>query len=266
MSPLANHPAALAILCVLLLWLFTRFGSMLAASTASNDVLPANTAASPTASLALAATLTLLGLLIGMTLATASTRSAQRQLYQQQEADAIRNAYIRAQLLTRPQSTQVRGLLSEYLSRRITAYNATAPIPPPPESETVSLQPSLWRVVLIPTPRRRLAAANLVTESLNSVLTTRGYAQRAWASHIPSADWLLLITTAALVCLLAGFALASIPSVAPGARRSRFLILLPTLIAASFFLIDDLDTPTAGLLHSQPRTLENLTKDLPHLP
>lgn len=264
MSPVIDHPAVLALLCVLILWLFTRLGTLLASR------IPGDNAESPSSSLALAALFTLLGLLIGITLATAAARNTQRQLYEQQEATAIRSAYIRAQLLARPQALAVRSLLAQYLSRRIAAYNATI-IPhaaarqtDPQDPQTSALPPRLWQVVFVPTPARRVPASSLVMESLNTALNTRGYAQRAWSARIPDTDWLLLTLIAALACLLAGFALAPPPG-AP-ATRSRFLILIPTLIAASFFLIDDLDQPSTGLLRTHPQSLETLARDLPRLP
>ena len=259
-SSVTNHPAVLAIVCLLILWLFTRFGIVLATRTAGNHV-PHPSAETSSSALALTASLTLLGLLIGMTLATAAARSTQRQLTEQQEAAAIRSAYIRAQLLNPPQSAAIRGLLAQYLTSRIATYSA-ASAPRPSDPETAAFPPRLWQVVLVPTPSRRIASSTLVISSLNLVLTSRAYARRAWSTRIPATDWLLLILLAALASLLAGFALPP----APTAKRSRFLILLPTLIAASFFLIDALDLSAAGFIRPHAHALQTLATDLPRLP
>lgn len=258
MSPISNHPAVLALLCILLLWLSTLAGASLAARTSGSHP-PAE---SRLKSLALAAILALLGLLLGMTLANAVTRRAQRQLSEQQEATAIRSAYIRARLLTPPQSAATRTLLAQYLNRRIAAYNVSSLNLA--DLEAAALPPRLWQVIVVFTPARRLPAATLVVESLNSVFNARSYAHRVRPACISPTDWLLLLTLAALTSLLAGFALT--PPATPGAGVSWFLILLPALIATSFFLIGYLDQPTTGLGRNHSPALTALARDLSHLP
>jgi hypothetical protein len=72
--------------------------------------------------LAVAATLTLLGLIIGFSFSMATSRYDQRKNLEEEEANAIGTEYLRADLLPAADATQVRALLVEYLNQRILFY------------------------------------------------------------------------------------------------------------------------------------------------
>lgn len=69
-----------------------------------------------------AATLTLLGLIIGFTFSMALGRYNQRKDYEETEANAIGTEYIRADLLPAANAAKVRALLLNYLDQRILLY------------------------------------------------------------------------------------------------------------------------------------------------
>src|SRR6476660_5776537 len=73
-----------------------------------------------------AATLTLLGLIIGFTFSMALNRYDQRKNYEEEEANAIGTEYVRVDFLTEPARTNVKRMLVEYLDLRIKRYDLHA--------------------------------------------------------------------------------------------------------------------------------------------
>ena len=66
-----------------------------------------------------AATLTLLGLILGFSFSMAVTRYDQRKNYEEAEANAIGTEYVRADLMPAEHAARVRDLLKRYLDRRM---------------------------------------------------------------------------------------------------------------------------------------------------
>ncbi|WP_294541978.1 hypothetical protein [uncultured Rhodoblastus sp.] len=201
----------------------------------------------------LAASLTLLGLLIGFTFSMAASHYDQRKNYEEAEANAIGTAFVRADLLPAPQAAQTRELLKLYLDRRIAFYTAgdaaqLAQI----DAETSRLQARLWSVARTagnaqPTPLIALAVAGT-----NDVLNAQGFTQAAWWNRIPLAAWSLMASVAVCCNLLLGF----------HARRSGFLLFLisPLILAIAFFLIADIDSPRGGVIRVAPHNLTNVAQ------
>src|SRR5579862_2318585 len=72
-----------------------------------------------------AATLTLLGLIIGFSFSMATNRYDQRKDLEEAEANAIGTEYLRADLLPSADVVRVRKLLSDYTNQRILFYTNT---------------------------------------------------------------------------------------------------------------------------------------------
>src|SRR5215831_8349204 len=93
----------------------------------------------------LAATLTLLGLIVGFTFSMGLGRYDQRKNYEEEEANAIGTEYARAGLLPAADAAKVRALLLNYLDQRILFYTTRdeqqlAQI----DAQTAKLQAELW--------------------------------------------------------------------------------------------------------------------------
>src|ERR1700721_624183 len=73
-------------------------------------------------SLILAASLTLLALIIGFSFSMATNRYDQRKNFEEAEANAIGTEYLRAHLLPPADAANVRKLLGAYLNQRIAFY------------------------------------------------------------------------------------------------------------------------------------------------
>src|SRR4051812_32759387 len=73
-----------------------------------------------------AATLTLLGLIIGFTFSMALNRYDQRKNLEEEEANAIGTAYLRADLLPTADAAKLRALLKQYAGERVRYYTTRA--------------------------------------------------------------------------------------------------------------------------------------------
>jgi hypothetical protein len=201
-----------------------------------------------------AANLTLLGLLIGFTFSMATSRYEQRKNLEEAEANAIGTEYVRADLLPATDAATVRDLLKRYLDQRVLFYTTrdTQQLREI-DSNTTKLQNELWSVVqaratLQPTPAIALAVAGM-----NDVLNTQGYTQAAWWNRIPLESWILLIAIGIGCNLLIGY----------GAHRPSILfIVVPLAVAASLFLIADIDSPRGGVIRVWPQNLVSLSQNL----
>ena len=206
----------------------------------------------------LAATLTLLGLIIGFTFSMAISRYDQRKNLEEEEANAIGTEYVRADLLPAADGAKVRKLLKEYLNLRLRFYEA------PRDIEIIKaiavergrLQGELWRAILGPAAAQPTPIVTLVVAGMNDVLNAEGYTQAAWWNRIPHAAWLLMIFIAICSNLLLGY----------GARKARsevlLLLVLPAVVSISFFLIADIDSPRGGVIHVSPQNLQSLADSL----
>ena len=203
-----------------------------------------------------AATLTLLGLIIGFSFSMALGRYDQRKNCEAEEANAIGTEYARAGLLPAEAQT-VRKLLSDYLDQRILFYETrdkrrVANI----NARTDTLEAELWSAVRIPAVAHPSPVAALAVAGMNDVLNARGYTQAAWWNRIPTAAWELMAAIAILSNLLVGF----------GSRRHErdpvLLLVLPLMVAVAFLLIADIDSPGWGLIQVLPRNLLSLSQSL----
>jgi hypothetical protein len=198
----------------------------------------------------LAATLTLLGLIIGFTFSMAISRYDQRKNLEEAEANAIGTEFIRADLLPKAEAAQVRALLRDYFDQRVLFYTVRAPAELQQVNDrTAQLQTKLLAAVLGPANATPTPIVALAVAGMNDVLNSQGYTQAAWWNRIPRAAWLLLAAIAACSHVLVGY----------GARDAkmerRLLLILPLLMSVCFFLIADIDSPRNGVIRVVPQNL-----------
>ena len=204
-----------------------------------------------------AATLTLLGLIIGFTFSMALGRYDQRKNYEEAEANAIGTEYVRADLVPAADAAKVRALLLNYLDQRVLFYSTRdeqqlRQI----NAQTVKLQAELWSAVRTPAVAQPEPVVALAVAGMNDVLNSQGYTQAAWWNRIPTAAWSLMAAIAVCSNVLVGF----------GARndrgRSLLLLVLPLVVSIAFLLIADIDSPTKGLIRVIPQNLLTLSQSL----
>jgi hypothetical protein len=203
------------------------------------------------------ACLTTLGLLIGFTFSMAISRYDLRNNNEEAEANAIRTAYLRADLLPASQASAVRGHLRNYLDLRIAFFKSRDEdelrrI----EEDTVRLQAGLWSGVQPALQTQPPSVAALALAGVNEVLNTKGYTQAAWLNRIPGPAWALVMTMAVCGNLLVGH----------GERSEKpnpsLLIVLPLVVSIALLLIADIDNPRSGFIHIVPRNLLQLVREL----
>jgi hypothetical protein len=204
-----------------------------------------------------AATLTLLGLIIGFTFSMALGRYDQRKIYEEAEANAIGTEYLRAGLLPAADATKVRALLLSYLDQRVLFYtNRDEQELQQINTQTAKLQAGLWSAVQAPAVARPEPVIALAVAGINDVLNSQGYTQAAWWYRIPFAAWSLMVAIAICSNVLVGF----------GARNEKaislLLLVLPLIVSIAFFLIADIDSPRRGLIRVVPQNLLSLSQSL----
>lgn len=196
----------------------------------------------------LPAALTLLGLIIGFSFSLAVSRYDQRKNYEEDEANAIGTEYARADLLPVADAARVHELLVRYTEQRILFYQMR-------DTERLrqiamqraALQNSLWRAVVGPATVSRDPVSALVVVGMNDVINSQGYTQAAWWNRIPPGAWLLMGGVAIFCNLLVGYTERRV--------KPRTLLVLPTILAVSFLLISDIDSPRGGIINVHPRNL-----------
>jgi hypothetical protein len=250
-NTLLNFPVAIFFLSFLFLWLAAWVGKSLAERLNAQFDDETRT----DFGVIQAASLTLLGLIIGFSFSMATGRYDLRKSYEEAEANAIGTEYVRADLLPPDEAARVRALLREYTAERIRFYTSrSSDNIDQIRADVGKLQDRLWTAVAQtadaqPTPLRALAVAGM-----NDVLNSEGYTQAAWWNRIPVAAWCLMFGIALLCNVLVGY----------GTRRlnMRLFMVLPLVVSIAFFLIADIDSPRGGVIRVQPQNLERLQGQL----
>jgi hypothetical protein len=194
----------------------------------------------------LGATLTLMGLIIGFSFSMATTRYDQRKTYEEGEANAIGTEYVRVDLLPSDSAARARALLVRYTGLRIRFYKTRdrdelGRV----NADTASLQNQLWEIVANAAKAMPNSNSMLVASGMNDVLNSQGYTQASWWNRIPTAAWSLMFAIAIVSHMLLGF----------GAHRKAWFlsVVLPLLVAVSFLLIADIDSPRGGVIRVRPQ-------------
>jgi hypothetical protein len=251
MHSLLDYPLLVFVLTFFTLWLATVVASLYKRwrkpeETAREDL-----------GVILAATLTLLGLIIGFSFSMATGRYDQRKNYEEAEANAIGTEYVRADLLPDADAARVRALLDKYLDQRVFFYTTRsmqklAQI----NARTAQMQTELWSAVKAPAGAQPTPVMALVVSGMNDVLNSQGYTQAAWWNRIPVAAWCLMAVIAICCNLLIGYGARA---VRPGSVR---LIVLPLVVSIAFFLIADIDSPRGGIIRVHPQNIISLQESL----
>lgn len=246
-----DYPLLVFVLSLLALWLSTQLGVYLAKRRKLEEGTREDFG------VILAATLTLLGLIIGFSFSMAIGRYDQRKNYEEAEANAIGTEYVRADLLPAADAARVRALLKSYLGQRILFYSDRN------EDEirlingrTAQLQSELWTAILAPAAARPTPPVALAVSGMNDVLNSQGYTQAAWWNRIPFTAWLLMTLIAVCATTLVGMGSKN------ANRMSRLVLVLPLVISIAFFLIADIDSPRRGIIRVVPQNLLSLSQSL----
>jgi hypothetical protein len=156
--------------------------------------------------LVIAATLTLLGLIIGFSFSMAVSRYDLRKNYEEAEANAIDTEYVRADLLPAVDAASVRLLLRQYLDERVMFYRTRDSRELQHiNAATSQLRTGLWNAMKSPADAQPTPVFALAVSGMNDVLNSQGYTQAAWWNRIPIAAWGLMVAIAICCNLLIGY-------------------------------------------------------------
>jgi hypothetical protein len=203
------------------------------------------------------ATLTLLALIIGFTFSMAINRHDQREVLEEAEANAIGTEYLRADLLPVTSASAIKVLLVGYLDQRILFYTEQNQETLKEISKrTNEFENTLWKEILPVARSQPHVMTALAASGMNDALNSRGYTQAAWWNRIPYTAWGLMGAIAICANLLVGFGARNF------SHNIALFMIFPFVIAVSFFLIADIDSPRGGVIRVEPRNLIQLKNTL----
>jgi len=197
-------------------------------------------------------TLGLLAFMLAFTFGMATSRYDARKQLVVDEANAIRTADLRAQLLPEPARSSIRAVLREYVEVRLDAVSHPNQFAKDLK-RSEELHATLWSHIAplgdVPPPERvALASAfvemiNIHTKRVNAVTNNRIY----------GAIWVALYSVAVLAMGILGYrgGLA-------GKRSPIAILALAMSFSAVLMLINDLDRPQQGLVEVSQQTLTDL--------
>jgi len=249
-----NYPLFVFLFTFALLWITAQFGAR--SLTKVRVIEPEER---DNFGVILGATLTLLGLIIGFSFSMAIERYDQRKNLEEEEANAIGTEYVRSNLLGEAGAQTLHGQLKRYVDLRVLFYqsrdaNEITQI----NAETTRLQNEMWAVVERTALAQPTPVSALAVSGMNDVLNSQGYTQAAWWNRIPFAAWALMVMIAVCCNLLLGFGTRRANKKAP----NTLLVVMPLVLAISFLLLADIDSPRSGLIRVTPRNMLSLSQSL----
>jgi len=252
MNNLTHYPLLIFVISFMTLWLAALLGRYVL----RRQRMP-NKEMRDDFSIILAATLTLLGLIIGFSFSMATDRYNNRRNFEEAEANAIGTEFVRVELLPTNDANKLQGLLRSYLDQRIAFYQAEK------DEElhqiavrTTALENELWAAIRAPAAAQPTPVVALAVSGMNDVLNSQGYTQAGYWNRIPRGAWSLLGAIAIGCNLMVGYLSRSTAS------GSRLLPILPLLVAVAFMFIADIDAPRHGIIRVKPLNLMSLAESL----
>ncbi len=251
MTKVTDYPLLILVISFFALWLSAQIGVSLRRRRSLGEEVREDFG------VILAATLTLLGLIIGFSFSMAVNRYDQRKNLEEAEANAISTEFIRADLLPAADAAKVRALIRDYVDQRVLFYTDRDELELRQiNARTAQLQAELWAAVQAPAAAQPTPIIALAVWGMNDVLNSQGYTQAAWWNRIPIAAWGMMGLIAVCCNLLIGY----------GARNPKtervLLLVLPLVVSISFFLIADIDSPRGGVIRVHPQNLLSLAESL----
>ena len=242
MSPILDNPFA-----VFAIVLVTQWGAAFVGDLLRRRIRPLKKDEREDFDTVLAASLTLLALIIGFSFSMAVSRYDQRKNYEEAEANAIGTAYLRADLLSTENAARVRQLLRLYVDQRIDFYRGNKTASPNAGNDAKAVQDELWFTVVRAGAAQPNPILALTVSGMNDVFNTQADARAAWLNRIPTAAWTLMVLIAVFSNFLLGYRDRSSGSLA--------LLVLPVIASIAFFLIADIDSPYLGTISVVPHNL-----------
>jgi hypothetical protein len=205
------------------------------------------------------ALLGLLALLLGFSFAMAQSRYDARRALVVDEANAIGAAYLRAQLLPKPEGPEVAEALRRYVDVRLESVGERVDEPGLREAikESERLHDYLRARAVRAAQQDPRPAMNLFITSLNEVIDLHTKRLSALRNHVPAIVFLLLYFVAAVAMAVTGYAAGLV-----GQRSVWPTTITAILIATVIAVVMDLDRPRRGLITVSQQSMMELRDSL----
>jgi hypothetical protein len=207
-----------------------------------------------------AATLGLLGLLLGFTLSMAIGRYDARRTVIVDEANAIGTLWLRAGLLDEPLESELRGTLRDYTDARVDLGRVGSDLGRlrAARERSGKLQGAIWSVVeRAAQPGPSPAVVSSLIASANAVIDLDELRTSSLENYVPAPIILLLVGVAAVALALFGWSFGATE------RRSTIsMVLLALLVTTILTIIMDLNRPHRGMMRVGDESLLRLQKSI----
>lgn len=205
-----------------------------------------------------AATLGLLALVLGFTMAMAESRFNWRRQVLVAEANAIGTTYLRADFLPQPERSQSRELLRDYVDSRRAYYKASSHEARRASARSQAISAQVWiHATSVARAHPDWDVLGTYIESLNEMIDLEATRDLAIGARLPGPiDGLLA---------LVAFSAIGITGFATGLTRCRVVLPLygiPILIALACSVVIDLDRTRFGLISTGDRPMERLERSI----
>lgn len=208
------------------------------------------------------AVFSLLGLLLAFSFSGAATRFEGRRALILAEANAVGTAWLRLSLLPEDVQPALRGLLREYMDRRLAMYRLANDRKAAMEQmdRALVLQGKIWSAAVesFRTEAGQRAMVPVVS-SLNEMFDIATTRIVAFQEHPPSIIFLMIGILSLISALLAGYGMA-------GSKQRSWLHMLgfSVVLSLTVYVILDLEYPRLGLIRidAADQILMNVRKSM----
>jgi hypothetical protein len=193
------------------------------------------------------ALLALSGLLIGFTFAMAQGRYDARKEVILAEAQHIKTAYERTQLLDDARGGELRALLRQYVDARIVFANTGLDVArtEAAQRQSEALEQEIWsRVVAAARSDSHSVMISLLVQSTSQMIEASDARLAALANPLPTTVFVVL-------ALVSGVALAAVGFISGLKQEKSWLamVVMPLLLAVVILLVFDISYPRVGIVH-----------------
>jgi hypothetical protein len=206
------------------------------------------------------AALGLLALMIGFTFSMALSRFDVRQNQVLDEANAIGTVALRAQFLSKPDATEVKNLLNQYVQLRIDLSRGeqTAEALQTAIHHSNDLQAQLWHhAVAVSAADPHSIPSGLFVQSLNDMIDLQEKRLTAARNHVPPAAFLLLYAITIVSVGLSGYV-----SGLAGGRGRVPVAVVAVLVASVIGIIIDIDRSRSGFIRVSQQAMYDLQESM----
>lgn len=184
MGALIDNPFAVFAIAVLVQW-----GAAFGGDRLRKTIRPLKKDEREDFDTVLAASLTLLALIIGFSFSMAVSRYDLRKNYEEVEANAIGTEYLRATLLPAEDAAKVRQFLKMYTDQRIDFYSASSRPRRDTDPDPAKVQDELWSAVVRAAAAQPNPLLTLTVSGMNDVFNAQADTRAAWLNRIPAPAW-----------------------------------------------------------------------------